>query len=115
MNGDVSFHRPRLKRQALRQSRSSMEHSVNVDLETPNTPGGDPNCLAHPRAGPHYDITVHPPGCPHHDRPRANSERRYWRDFATHAEAWQFADNIAAQPGAPIVRAVMVRPCRSKS
>ena len=86
-----------------------MEHSVNVDLAISNTPGGDPNCLAHLGAGPPYDITVHPPSCPHHDRPRANRPKRYWRDFATDAEALQFARNKAAQAGARIARAVMVK------
>src|SRR5215471_15631805 len=63
----------------LDQSGAATSHSVDVDLETLNTPGGEPDCREHKDAGPHYDITVHPAGCPHHGRSRASRIRRYWR------------------------------------
>jgi hypothetical protein len=103
-----SLVRPRLSRIALGRRRP-MEYSVNVDLETINTSGGDPNCLEHAGAGPHYDITVHPEECKHHNQTRSNRQRRYWRDFATEVEAYQFANNIAAQPGVPTSHPVRVR------
>ena len=90
-----------------------MEHSVNVDLEIVNTPDGEPNCRAHLEAGPHYDITIHRAGCPHHGSPRADRERRYWRDFATEDDAQQFANNTAAQPLVSVAYPVMVRVCQA--
>jgi DNA-directed RNA polymerase specialized sigma54-like protein len=87
-------------------------HSVNIDLETLYTPGGEPDCGEHKDAGSHYDITVHPAGCPHQGRPRANHERRNWRDFATVAEAEDFAKNKAAKPDASVSHPVRVRFCQ---
>jgi hypothetical protein len=75
-----------------------MAYSVNVDLETLNTPGGDPNCRAHPGRGPHYDITVHPPGCPHQQRQRARRPQRYWRDLQTEDAAVDFASSTDGRP-----------------
>jgi hypothetical protein len=74
-----------------------MVASVNVDLETRNNPGGDPDCLAHPNAGPHFDITVHPDQCRHHDPSRrADPPKRYWKDLPSAQSARQFADDEAA-------------------
>jgi DNA-directed RNA polymerase specialized sigma54-like protein len=96
----------------LDQSVAKTSHSVNVDLETLNTPDGEPDCREHRGAGPHYDITIHPAGCPHHGRPRASQKRRYWRNFATMAEAENFANDMAARPDASLLHPVRVRFCQ---
>jgi DNA-directed RNA polymerase specialized sigma54-like protein len=96
----------------LEQSGAATSHSVNVDCETLNIPGGEPDCREHENAGPHYDITVHPAGCPHHGRSRAIRQMRYWREFATMAEAENFANSLAARPDAPLSHPVRVRFCQ---
>ena len=76
----------------------AMAWSVNIDLESMNDPHSEPMCRQHRDAGPHYDVTIHPPACRHHGRPRAMRLMRYWRDFDTEDEAKQFAKRIAADP-----------------
>ena len=90
-----------------------MSYSVNVDLETLNTPGGATDCKAHRDQGPHYDVTVHPYGCQHHRAHRIESKTHYWRDFETEDAAWDFADTMVAHEGQHAAHPVLVRTCRS--
>jgi hypothetical protein len=87
-----------------------MKYSVNVDLETQNTPHGSTACREHPKAGSHYDITVHVAGCSPHER--IDRPKRYWKDFATIEEARQFANDRAAQPDITLPHPVKVRSCQ---
>jgi hypothetical protein len=87
-----------------------MKYSVNVDFETQNTPDGSAVCREHPKAGSHYDITVHVAGCARHVR--SNRPKRYWKDFATIEDARQFSNSRAAQPNVALPHPVKVRSCQ---
>src|SRR5688572_4711073 len=90
-----------------RKGRTAMNYSVNVDLETTNdenTPGRI--CRDHPGVGPHYDITIHPPGCSHHQTGRRVNRQptRFWCDFADKEEAVTWANSQAQEATAQPVR-----------
>ena len=59
-----------------------MTFMVNVDLETQNMSGGDPDCRSggHRGLGWHDDLTVHLLGCSYRRGRGAHRERRYWDD-----------------------------------
>ena len=98
-----------LRKSSHKRGRPPMKYSVNVDLETPNSPDGSTVCRVHPEAGKHYDITVHVAGCPARGRTH-RPPKRYSKDFATIEQARQFANDRAAQASPTFP--VKVRSCQ---
>jgi len=65
------------------QLKQKAKYQINVDLETRNIVGGEPNCHSpmHARLGRHYDITIHSFRCGCRRGKGANRPPiRFWDD-----------------------------------